>query len=92
MRRAVGSVSSCDELFEFALGGIQKNGRRFRCKLKQSDPKDKKMIGKATANIIDVIAVVKSIRLVGGCSPMKTKRARRGRAFDRMPCGVVMTV
>lgn len=49
------------------------------------------MIGKATANIIDVIAVVKSIRLVGGCSPMKTKHARRGRAFDRMPSGVVMT-
>ena len=27
-----------------------------------------------------------------GCSPMKTKRARRGRAFDRMPCGVVKTM
>ena len=49
------------------------------------------MIGKATANIIDVIAVVKSIRLVGGGSPLKAKRARRGRAFDRMPCGVIMT-
>ena len=51
----------------------------------------KRMIGKATANIIDVIAVVKSIRSVGGCSPMKAKHARRGRAFDRMPSGVVMT-
>lgn len=67
MRRAVGSVSSCDELFEFALGGIQKKRPPFPLQTQTVLTRGtKKMIGKATANIIDVIAVVKSIRSVGG--------------------------
>ena len=92
MPRVEWSFSSCDELLGFSYGRDTKKRPPFPLlKPFVTTRRTIKMIGKATANIIDVIAVVKSIRLVGGGSPMKAKRARRGRAFDRMPRGVVMT-
>ena len=92
MPRVEWSFSSCDELLGFSYGRDTKKRPPFPLlKPFVTTRRTIKMIGKATANIIDVIAVVKSIRLVGGGSPLKAKRARRGRAFDRMPRGVIMT-
>ena len=55
------------------------------------DPKDKKDDRKGDRKYNRCYCCRKVDKIGRGCSPMKAKRARRGRAFDRMPCGVVMT-